>query len=219
MQVVGITTYNRNECLYQLIDALPPCHIVVVDDHSPIPVEHPRINNLYRNSKNNGRNEWYKTVNKLFSMMMDKRANYYYMIPDDAVPIDGYFEESQRIWLDIKDKRKVSLHLTNNGREQNWTNFKRRDYNEDAFLSQTTEFHFMCQRMFLRYKIPKVNPNRWKENPLAGSGVGEGLNRFWVHRRHCNIYGVKHSLIKKSTICTESMMNPQARKLHGWNVL
>ena len=63
--------------------------------------------------------------------------------------------------------------------------------------------------------IPK---DRWKKNPLLGSGVFAQISKYWVSKKK-NIYGVKRSLIKKNNNCLESLMNPEARKQHGWKVI
>ena len=119
------------------------------------------------------------------------------------------------MWKSIGGPVKIALHLANNNREKNWTNFPRREYSSEIFLTQTTEFSFICKRDFISYTIPEIPLNTWDKNPLLGSGVGPRLNRYWVKKGR-KIYGVKKSLIKINLDCQESVMNPKERKKNPW---
>lgn len=217
---VIITTYRRPKQLEQLTEALkaqkPDVKIAVISDEPEIEFSTENIDVLLSNKYNLGKRGYWRTVNSLWAHAIKTKADYYVQMVDDSLPKDDFFEEMFKIWDSIDDNQKVAMHIANNGREENWTRFKRRSYNEDLYLTQTTEMSFLCLPEFIEYRIPPVSHKRWKRDPLAGSGVGPALNNHWVRKR-LNIYGVKRSLIKKNE--TESLMNPQERKKNPWILL
>lgn len=218
---VMITTYNRVEPFYQLTKRLkelnPNCRIVAVDDCSEIKPDVKYVDVFHRNSKNQGKQGWYKTVNKLWSMALDENADYYVMIPDDSFPKDNFFHKALETWGSISDTDKIALHVSNNNRESNWTGFTREDYNNLVYKTQTTEMDFMCLPEFITLKLKGMNPKKWEENPNLGSGVGQELNRHWV-KQGKTIYGVKNGLLIRSGLVNddESVMNVEERKKNPW---
>ena len=216
---VMITTYNRPLGINRLTEELKKldsnCRIVVVDDASNTDVDLNNIDEYVKLPRNNGKKGWWKTVNTLWKKAISKNHEYYIMMPDDALPKESFFNEAERLWKSIGGPVKIALHLANNNREKNWTNFPRREYSSEIFLTQTTEFSFICKRDFISYTIPEIPLNTWDKNPLLGSGVGPRLNRYWVKKGR-KIYGVKKSLIKINLDCQESVMNPKERKKNPW---
>lgn len=217
-----IPTYNRPKCIIHLVRRLrelkPNILIAVVDDGSSQSFSHENINLFYKFKSNNGKKKWCNVVNKLFELGLSTNSQHFIFMPDDALPNADFFSRAFRIWNEIEDSKKIALHLANNGRKRNWTNFERVDYNEDVFLSQTTEFSFLCTREFITVRIPQQSPVRWIKNPLLGSGVGDKLNRHWIGKQK-NIYGVKKSLIHANLDSSESEMNKEERKLNKWKLL
>jgi GR25 family glycosyltransferase involved in LPS biosynthesis len=193
----------------------PNCRIVVVDDATDSKVETRYMDDYIRLDKNNGKEGWWKTINLLWSKALEKNHKYYIMIPDDALPKRNFFNEAERLWNSINDTNKIAMHLANNNRDRNWTNFKRQDFSSELYLTQTTEFSFICDGTFIQYIIPPVPKSEWSKNPLKSSGVGPRLNKYWI-KSGKNIYGVKSSLIYQNYLCTESIMNPLERKLNPW---
>lgn len=216
---VMITTCQRPVGIKMLTEQIKSidstCRIVVVDDATDSKIETRYIDDYIRLDKNNGKEKWWKTVNLLWSKALEKNHMYYIMLPDDCLPKPDVFIEAERLWKSIDDPNKVAMHLANNNRMKNWTHFVRRDYSNEIFLTQTTEFSFICDGQFIRYIIPSIPKSEWARNPLKSSGVGPRLNRFWV-KSGMNIYGVKSSLIYQNELCTESVMNPIERKLNPW---
>jgi acetyltransferase-like isoleucine patch superfamily enzyme len=214
-----ISTYNRSKCINELTSRLKSldasCKIVVVDDASVNSIDVTNIDSYTRFEHNLGKYGWWKTVNTLWEKALTFNCKYYIMMPDDALPNDNMILDAIRLWNQISDPSKIAMHLANNNRERNWTNFNRIDYNSDIYLTQTTEFSFICTREFIQYIIPPIGRNRWNKNPLLGSGVGDKLNRYWVNNKR-NIYGVKKSLIHQNCQCTDSVMNYEARKNNPW---
>lgn len=216
---VMIPTYNRAKCLAKLVARLkkldPTCHIIVIDDGSNDAIDRRHIDKLVRNNANLGKKQWFITVNKLWQESLPVNADFYIMLPDDALPKNNFFTDALKHWKLIRDPEKIALHLANNGRKRNWTGFDRQHYTKDLYLTQTTEFSFMCLPEFITYRIHGISKARWEKNPLLGSGVGNLLNTHWVNKGR-TIYGVKKSLITSNKSCCESKMNPIARKKDPW---
>lgn len=215
---IMITTYNRKKCVEKLtrnLKKMGNCKIVVIDDASTQDIDTSNIDDYTKLNTNNGKKGWWKTVNLLWGKAALYNCKYYIMLPDDALPNEDMFNEAIRLWESIKDPSKIAMHLANNNREKNWTNYSRTNYNSEIFKTQTTEFSFICKKEFIRYIIPPINPYRWRKNKLLGSGVGDSLNKYWVSKKK-NIYGVKKSMISKNKDCPHSLMNPEARKKNPW---
>jgi len=219
---VMIPTYNRKTCVEQLCRTLKQMKhdvsVVLIDDASEQEPSLDHVDAYIRNNVNGGREGWYATINKLFRISLKMHADMYFMLVDDALPNEGFFEDAFRIWNSIDDDEKIALHLANNGRTKNWTNFVRRHHNRHVYLTQTTEFSFMCLPSFLKIRLNASSADRWIKRPNAGSGVGEQLNNFHVKRGR-RIYGVKKSLIHANNKCQDSVMNYEERKLNTWKLL
>lgn len=215
-----ITTYNRNGCIYELTKALKslyPCHIVVVDDGSDVRPNRKYIDTYYRFNKNNGKEGWFIVVNKLWRIARRTKADYYIQTVDDALPNENFFTDAIRLFESIDDSDKVAMHLANNGRAKNWTNFDRTDYSEDVYLTQTTETSFISKAYFITLSI-RVNQARWDTNKNLGSGVFAKLCLHWVSKGK-NIYGVKTSLLRANPDCDISKMNTEARIKSPWKLI
>lgn len=218
---VMITTYKRPDCLYALTKQLktlrPDVRIIVIDDFSNESIDTEFIDVLLINEVNNGRRRYWETVNRLWDIAIKYPSKYYISLVDDLMPKKNFFD-CIGMFERISDSKKIAMHLANNGRVKNWTNFNRRDYNNEVYLTQTTEQSFICLPEFITYRIPKISPRRWEKNPLAGSGVGSSMNNYWVNQNR-TIFGVKKSLIRRNNKCSESLMNPEERKINKWKVL
>lgn len=193
----------------------PHCSIVVVDDATKTPVNKKYIDHYEKNPYNFGKQKWYKTVNILWNNALKTNSDYYIMMVDDSLPNEGFFEDAIRLWESIDDPKKIAMHLANNGRLRNWTNFDRRDYNDDIFWTQTTETSFISKVDFIGYRIPNIPKSRWKGNKALGSGVFPLINRYWVGQNR-TIYGVKKSLLHANEECGKSQMNYNERIKNPW---
>jgi len=219
---VMITTYNRRQCLYELTKELkrqePDCYIIVIDDASDEDPNNEYIDKILYNKENLAKYGYWKTINKLWSIARKISAEYYIQMVDDTIPLQRFFDKVELMWDSIDDDNKVALHLANNGREKNWTGYNRTSYNKDIYLTQTTETTLIGTSRFLQYTVPEISKDRWKNNPLLGSGVFASISNYWYGLGN-NIYGVKRSLITNNNKCSESLMNPEARQKHGWKIL
>lgn len=213
------TTYNRKKCIEELTRSIKhislDTKIVVIDDCSNEEINTSNIDTYLKLSENNGKYNWWKTVNLLWDKALEYNCKYYIMLPDDALPNANMLTDAIKLWESIDDTSKIAMQLSNNNRERNWTNFYRVDYNDKIYKTQTTEFSFMCTREFISYIIPPISKGRWKKNKTLGSGVGERLNRYWV-KNNKTIYGVKSSLIHSNCLCPDSVMNYEERNKNPW---
>lgn len=219
--VVLIPTYNRNKCLFRLTQRLktldPTVHIIVVDDASPLEVETDYIDTYFKFAKNNGKKGFWRVLNKLHELACETQGDLFMVVVDDALPKNEFFTDAIRLWREIKDDKKIAMHLSNNDRKQNWTNFIRRSYNKEIYWTQTTELSCLCRREFVEYRYPEVPLSRWANNPALGSGVGPLINHHFIGIGK-TIYGVKSSLITQNTMCTGSQMNKEERIKHPWKL-
>lgn len=214
-----IPTFNRDISeLTKELKRLYPCTIIVVDDGSDQKVNTKNVDLFYRFDKNNGKKKWWVVVNKLWELGRSVKSDYYIMTVDDALPNKNFFIDSVRLFKLIRDKRKIAMHLANNGRAQNWTRFNRVSYNSCIFKTQTTETSFIAIPEFLNYTIPPIPLSRWNKNPRLGSGVFSRICSHFVSRGW-NIYGVKKSLIHQNKQLCTSKMNPEARMQDPWKLL
>jgi len=218
--VVGITTYKRPDCLLALtkrLKELHDCIIVVYDDCGRVQIDSTYIDHLINGYRHNGKKGYWRSVNKLWFYVKKYNPTIYINLVDDLLPNDNFFDCID-IFKRIDDNAKIAMHLANNGRTRNWTNFDRVSFNDEVFKTQTTEQSFICYPEFISRPIPKIPLSRWRFNENLGSGVGAELNTYWVSRKK-TIFGVKESLITRNDNCDESMMNPEERKLNPWQVL
>ena len=215
-----ITTFNRRDCLYELtkeLKRLYPCTIVVVDDASTESPNNEFIDIYYRFGKNNGKEGWGNVCAKLWRMSLRTKADYYIQMVDDALPNENFFTDSIRLFESIYDSSKIAMHLANNGREMNWTNFKRVDYSDELYLTNTTETSCIALPEFFNRAI-RVKGSRWDKNPNLGSGVFGLLCNKW-HSNKRTIYGVKKSLLRQNPNADISQMNLEERKKNKWKIL
>jgi len=219
--VIGITHYKRSNCLYELTKKIKQlnenAYIVVIDDFSEQEIDTSYIDHIIYNTENLGKKGFWMTVNKLWFFCRRHNPKYYISLVDDLIPNDNFFECID-IFERIEHGQKIAMDLGNYGREYNWTNFKRQDYNSETFLTQGTEQAFISKSEFIEYTIPRIGSGRWRKNELLGSGVGAAMNKYWV-RQGKTIFGVKKSMFKHNKKCEQSMMNPIERKLNPWKII
>jgi hypothetical protein len=189
---------------------------VVVDDASTERPDTTYIDHYYRFTHNQGKKQWFNVVNRLWRMSKTTKADYYIQTVDDALPNKNFFTDAIRLFESIDDIDKIAMHLANNGRKRNWTNFDRVDYSDEVYLTQTTESSFISKHEFISRSV-RINPERWRSNENLGSGVFARLCKYWVGKGR-KIYGVKKSLLRANDKADTSMMNPEERIKNPWKL-
>ena len=141
--------------------------------------------------------------------MADTPYRYYFMIPDDFMPVEGFVKKAISTWNKIKDPRKICLttYVEKSRIDKPcWTGQKPKEY-KNYRLTQWTDMCFMCQKKFFDevggIQIPAVN---WKRKPHMGSGVGALVSRI-LFKNKWNLYQTKKSLFTVQKEGFKSQMN------------
>lgn len=161
--------------------------------------------------------KYFKLVHQTFQFMKYTEADYYFMLPDDAILSPDYVNEAICQWEMIDDEKKICLNLfTDQIRHgtMNWQCEPQLMCYPDTdnnllriWKSGWVDMEFICERKFfeqLNYSIDDVNPIRWKRNPFLGSGVGQQISDR-LRNKGFSLYQVDESL--SWTNHADSVMN------------
>lgn len=201
-----ITTYNRSKTCRELVKSLKG-DIYILDDGSDKPYNWiDKENVFYVKQEHKGKERYYETVNSLWKLPIF-RYDYYFMIPDDFLPVPGFAEKAKKVWRSIYDVRKICLMTyVSEGRLNKpcWTKFQPIEY-DNYRQTQWVDMCFMCQdRFFVAVgEIPQSTLN-WEKNPTRSSGVGS-LVSSKLHTHRWSIYQTLTSLFIPQNV--ESQMN------------
>ena len=180
-----ITTYGRQASCQRLVDSLQGLgDIVVVGDGCGYNIARCRNINL---PIHGGRIMYWDTVRVLFSHR--GKHQYYFMLPDDCLPVPGMVEKAIDTWQKIKDPNKACLNLhTDRVGVACWTGILPKD---KGFVYRTgwVDMCFLAEETFFR--SIELKPNCPK---VGGSGVGAQISRQLVRKR-LFMYQVKESLV------------------------
>lgn len=203
-----ITTYNRPKSLRKLVHQLKGLgDIYIVDDGTPGAKKIKETE--YRINEHRGKPGYYKTVTDLWQMPK-KDYDYYFMIPDDFLPVELFIHKALKTWLQIDDLDKICLNLfTEKSRYMKpcWTNFQPVDLGY-VIKSQWVDMCFIAERDFFEHfewGCPGVFRD-WTQCPELGSGVGSVVSKS-LHNAGKSMYQVKHSLFKVQPEGFTSQMN------------
>lgn len=195
-----ITTYNRQASCQRLVDSLQGLgDILVVNDDSNYTINgckqfivHPH----------RGKNGYWDIVNILFRLR--GQYKYFFMLPDDFIPVDNMVERAIALWESINDPKKICLNLDGDRQgEMCWTDFQPQDLG-NVWLSQWVDMCFMCEITF--FNVLGIIPRR-KPLPYRSSGVGMFISRKLYNSQY-NLYHVKEALAVPTPEHSTSQMNP-----------
>ena len=212
-----VTTYNRPESCFKLVKELTKYgDVFLLNDGSKYKVNKSWISKYpvyYVEQEHSGKRYYNETVNDLWSMPT-KRYSYYFMIPDDMLPVNDFVEKAIKTWDNIRDERKICLTTYfDKGRigKPCWTKFNPVEY-PDFRLTQWTDMCFMCKKkMFDEIgKIPRSKLD-WDRNPKMSTGVGAYISST-LYKRGWNLYQTKTSLFVPQPEAYKSEMNPWRKK-------
>lgn len=184
-----ITTHNRQESCQRLVDSLQgQGDIIVLNDGCDYD-----INGAIQKKRKMhfGKSGYWCTVNQLFEMR--GKYDYYFMLPDDFLPIDNMVERAIDIWNKLDNPICLNIYADRIGAKC-WTRFNPIDKG-NVWLTQWVDMCFMCQEKFF-IKLGKIPPRNidWKNKPNQGSGVGAYISRY-LNKSGCYLYMVKESLV------------------------
>ena len=216
---VIITTYNRPNMLYSLIENLfkekgsYKIHIAVFNDGSSekydltnYDVKHIR---MYPNM---GKQKYYVTFNSTFSYVKRINSKYFIYLPDDVGLVDDFFNKVKDKYELIPDQNKICLSILTDDRvkRKSWSNVLSQDFG-DYYKTQWNDLCFISEKKFfevLNYKLEEIPKTRWVGNPNLSSGVGQQI----TDRLNKHNYGMFHT--KSSMVIHgdhESKMNKTER--------
>lgn len=182
-----ITTYRRKESCQRLVTSLQgQGDIIVLGDNVDYGITGCEFYNL---PVHNGKLKYYQTVNKLWKLRGQHK--YYFMLPDDCLPVDNFAEKAISTWNLIEDTEKICIS-TAEGRPFNtcWTRFTAEE-KDHAWLSQWVDMCFLCEDKFF-YEVG-ILPHT-HASTHGSSGVGAYISRL-LYRKRFNMYQVKESLV------------------------
>jgi hypothetical protein len=184
-----ITTHNRQESCQRLVDSLQEQgEIIVLNDGCEYNIS--GATQTIR-KEHFGKRGYWCTVNQLFEMR--GKHEYYFMLPDDFLPVDNIVERAKDIWGKLHKPISLNLYADRIGLRC-WTNFPPVDIGI-AWQTQWVDMCFMCKESFFARlgKIPPIKLN-WTSKPNMSSGAGAYISRK-LHKHKCNLYMVKESLV------------------------
>lgn len=220
-----ITTYNRPRSLHTLVMEIAKYgDVYILDDGSTETVnlvdclQGHKI--FYAVQQHQGKHFYWKTVNALWLMVHQKKYDYYFMIPDDFLPVDKFVEKAIQTWLKIPDKRKICMNTyVSLGRlnKKNWTNVKPKEHKHYRY-TQWVDMCFMCERAFFDAIgfIPRIHLD-WRHHPERSSGVGSHISRE-LHKKGYSIYQTMTSMFIPQEEAYNSMMNAWRDKSDPLNI-
>lgn len=205
-----VTTYNRSFSCHSLCSQLQSLgDVYIVDDCSDEGYDWARNGKFgyHRNSENNGKAKFWKTISNLWSMAKLKNYDYYFVIQDDCVIDPKMVEKAVYTWERIEDPKKMCLNLwVSRSRLDKvcWTETKP-TYTPYAMKTQWTDMAaFMCTKSFFKFfnwKIPELTPKTH-----MSSGVGMYISQS-LHKAGYSIYQCHTTLVYPSYNAKDSKMN------------
>lgn len=208
-----VTTYERERSCKKLVKELTKYgDVYLVSDGSKYDIDktwESKYGLTFDVLDHRGKKYYNETVNHLFKLPK-KNYDYYFMIPDDFYPVDGFVEKAIKIWKSIKHPRKICLTTYISKSRQGkacWTKFEPVNFGK-YWLTQWTDMCFMCEKSFFVElgDIPYSRVN-YAKKPEASSGVGANISNHF-YKRGWNIYQVASSLFVPQPEARVSKMNP-----------
>lgn len=219
---IFITTYNRPELLYNLLEDIEKSKknfkikVFVFDDCSTIKPDLSKFNiKLLSFFPNQGKKNFWKIINSIFKVAKNINSKYFVFLQDDLKICDDFFQILKIKYENLKDNKKISLEFRTDDRTKrpNWNVFEPQIIGE-YILSKWVELDFICEKKLfevLDYKINEIPKNRWDKDPNLSSGVGQQLTQR-LNSLNLNMYHTKQSLV--SHRYETSMMNSDERRLN-----
>lgn len=217
---VLITTYNRPEMIYKLLDDIDrnkknyKILVAVFDDGSTEKLDLSKRDvikiGMYPNM---GKKKYYVTYNATFSFVKNINSKYFIYLPDDISIVDNFFDESKRLYESITSPKKICLSILTDDRvnKSHWGHKNPKDLGE-TLQTQWNDLCFICEKTFfelLDYRVNKISEKRWVNNPHISSGVGHQITQR-LNGSDKFLYHVKNSLVYHGT--HESKMNKDERE-------
>jgi len=205
-----ITTFNRPVSFLKVANYVKQFgDVYVVNDGSKLAYKYPEGIQVIE-KENGGKKKYYETVTILWNMVKNKDYDYYFMIPDDMMPINDFHKKAIMTYHKIYDYQKIAMNIyTEKSRYMKpcWTEFQP-IMTEHAILTNWLDMAFMCEKEFfelLNYRVKIINRN-WEAEPELGSSVGAYIS-LYCYNRNRTIYQTKTSMLIPMEESHKSQMN------------
>ena len=214
-----ITTYNRPDMLYSLIENLLKekgsykIHIAIFNDGSSEKYDLKKYDIKHiRMFPNMGKQKYYITFNSTFSYVKKINSKYFIYLPDDVGLVSDFFNKVKDLYELIPDQNKISLSILTDDRVKRkvWTNTVTQDFGE-YYKTQWNDLCFISEKKFfevLEYSINEIPKTRWDDNPNLSSGVGQQISHR-LDKLNFGMYHTKLSMVIHGD--HESKMNKNER--------
>jgi len=216
---IVITTYNRPDMLYKLLDNIElekkdyKVKVFVFNDGSS---KKYNLNEFdvteIKMYPNRGKKKYWEIIDTTFRVLKSISSNYFIYLPDDITLCPNFFSELKETYESIIDNRMICLSFLVDNRvtKQNWgshppinyNNYIKTGWNDLCFISKKTFFNI------LNFRIDEIPSNRWDVNKNLSSGVGQQITER-LNRLNYNMYHTKKSLVNHRDHI--SVMNPKER--------
>lgn len=213
--IIIIPTYNRIDFLLKIINQIINTEtkytykIIVLDDGSDIPINLIEYENItvLRNDTNNGKFLYWKTIGMLFSESLKYTSHCIIQIDDDFILTKSFLNKVVTKFFEIKNENNkhvaIKCHLSDNKLDNNRWGYKN-NWIDGGGLYDTELI-----RLINNEKL-EISPNRWKHNPLLGSGVWHKISGI-INKNNLLIYVPDVSYMRHDGN-EMSMMNFELRK-------
>lgn len=188
----------------------------VLDDGSEFQFVPPEVSYpiLYRRVQHHGIHRFWELTSHELQRAKGMQWDRLVCLPDDVRLVPGFFDELERIWRLIPDKRKILLNpmiLDQQRGVSNWTAVKPKalflDCCTKVWKSQWVDGCFYSERDLgevLGWRINQTGPTSGR----VSSGVGRLMSRI-LHEFQFGLYQVDKSLVMHGD--HPSVMHPQVR--------
>ena len=203
-----ITTYNRPYSIQRLFDSVKDLGDVYIVNDGGVNISLPC---KIQKKKHGGKPGYYGTVSLLWQMVRGLEYDYYIMIPDDFIPVDGFIDKAIKIWNEIPGKNKITLNFYTDVlryKKNCWTMVEIAEYENYLYTGWVDMCFLATYDFFKMVNYTCRKPNRDFSNKQLGSGVGSYLSHYFIGQGR-GMYQVKKSLFIPQEEAYISQMNPQ----------
>jgi hypothetical protein len=212
-----ISSYNRFNKLYSLINQLQTQEtnysfkIIILNDGSTDnrydSIFSDYNNVIYtKNNKNCGKKYYWKSINKLFDIIVQYKSHAVIQIDDDFILCNKFIDKLMNLFFQIKEQNNkyVAIHYHNSGNNLNSKRWGLQQWLDGGSLFDT---YFLEA---IEYKIDAIANRRWVRSENASSGVWMQISNK-ITKNSLKIYKteISYALHNGNDV---SMMNYELRK-------
>eukprot|EP00172_Hildenbrandia_rubra_P001466 Plantae.Rhodophyta-Hildenbrandia_rubra.ctg2014.p1 GENE.Plantae.Rhodophyta-Hildenbrandia_rubra.ctg2014~~Plantae.Rhodophyta-Hildenbrandia_rubra.ctg2014.p1 ORF type:complete len:652 (-),score=86.62 Plantae.Rhodophyta-Hildenbrandia_rubra.ctg2014:621-2576(-) len=164
------------------------------------------------------RRRYWHLIHLANSLLRNVRSKFYYYLPDDNRLSQDFFSKTIELWKSAKKDTNLMTMMLHHEETRTsvpvWTDLKPRRVSEDLHrIGWVESGNFMCTSdllEFVRWSFPRVQPERWIDNPPISSGVGALLSQM-LYDKNLTMYRTDKSFVAHMGVY-ESKMNAAFRE-------